>query len=63
MSDMLKVIKRGRYIALVLNTETDEFEIWEIYQQKNEQWDRGITDRDEAIEVYRYAEKHYTDGM
>lgn len=63
MSDMLKIIKKGHYIALVWNVETEEFEIWEIYKQKNEQWDSGITDRDEAIEVYRYAEKHYTDGM
>lgn len=63
MSNTLKVIKRGHYIALVLNVETNEFEIWEIYEQKNELWDSGITDKDEAVEVYRYAEKHYTDGM
>lgn len=62
MPGMLKVIKRGHYIALVLNTETGEFEIWEIYKQKNECWDSGIHNKDEAAEVFNYAEKHYTDG-
>jgi len=60
---MLKTIKKGHYIALMMNTETKEYEIWEIYEQKNERWDWGITNKDEAIEVYRYAEKHYTDGL
>lgn len=63
MAQNRKVIKEGKYIGLYLNTETGEMEIWQIYQRQYECWDSGITDRDEAIEIYRYAEKHYTDGM
>ncbi len=59
----LKAIKVGRYIGLYLNTRTKTMEIWEIYHQRNELWDSGITSKDEALEVWRYAEKHYTDGL
>lgn len=63
MAQNRKAVKEGKYIGLFLNTETGEFEIWQIYRKQYEMWDNGMTDREEALEVYRYAEKHYADGM
>lgn len=56
-------IREGRYIGLYLNNLTGEMEIWQIYKGQFECWDTGLTYRDEALEVWSYAERHYRDGM
>lgn len=58
-----KLIKKGTYIGLYLNPEDGTMEIWQIYQCRYEQWDKGITNKEEALEVWRYAEREYPKGL
>lgn len=64
----LEKVKSGKYMAVFCNWEVKApesdnptYEIWQIYQGNFEKWDEGITSRDEALEVWRYSEKHYMD--
>lgn len=61
MANNRKAIKEGKYVGLYLNIETNDMEIWQIYQEQYECWDYGITNKEEGLEVWRYAEKHYMD--
>lgn len=61
MANNRKAIKEGKYVGLYLNTDTNSMEIWQIYQGQYECWDYGITNKEEGLEVWRYAEKHYMD--
>lgn len=63
MASNYKAIKEGKYIGLYLNTDNGTMEIWQVYKGQYECWDTGITNREEALEVWRYGEKHYTDGL
>lgn len=62
MASNYKAVKVGTYIGLFYNTTTKTLEIWQVYGRL-ECWDSGITSREEGLEVWRYAERHYTDGM
>lgn len=63
MAQNRKIIKMGKYVGLFLNTETGEMEIWQVYRRQYELWDDGMTNREEAIEVWNYAEKQYPKGL
>lgn len=63
MPNTLKPIWTGKYVGLFLNTLDGTMEIWQVYEKRFEQWDRGITNKEEAREVVGYAERHYMDGM
>lgn len=63
MAQNHKTIKIGKYVGLFLNTETGYMEIWQVYQHRYELWDDGMTDKEEALEVWRYAEREYPKGL
>lgn len=63
MSANYQAIKTGTYIGLYLNLTTGTMEIWQIYQRRYEKWDEGITNKEEALEVWRYAEREYPKGL
>ena len=58
----MRIIKKGKHIVLVHNTEENTIELVEI--STKQVWDIfTIAEEEDAKEVYRYAEKHYTDGI
>ena len=58
----MRIIKKGKHIALIHNMEENTIELIEIVTKAV--WDVfTIAEEEDAKEVYRYAEKHYMDGI